>query len=624
MIVYHNTKSGFQYDVRDGKIDLVVEEAFRNKLQRKLPTKERESIWNSLEFMSNILQDDAIPNNAGVAVECQIPNTSKRIDFIITGRDDNNRDNVVIVELKQWKTAEITQKDGIVRTALGKGLRETNHPSYQAWSYAALLEDFNETVQDDNIGLAPCAYLHNYDEDDVIRNVFYQNYLEKAPVFLKRDREKLREFIKRYIKTGDEGESLYRIDKGKIRPSKQLSESLSNLLKGNQEFILVDEQKIVFETALSLTKQAQTMGKKVLIVEGGPGTGKSVIAINLLVEITRRELLVQYISRNQAPRDVYQSKLTGQMTKTRFSNMFQGSGSFTESPSNEFDALVVDEAHRLNLKSGMFQNKGENQIKEIINAAKCSIFLIDENQKIAMRDIGTKEEIIRHAKNAKAEIIQLELESQFRCNGSDAYLAFLDNLLQVRETPHNDLTDIDYEFIVCNSPIELQETIYKKNIERNSARMVAGYCWDWISANDKTAFDITFPQFGFQAQWNLREYGMLWIINPNSVKEVGCVHTAQGLEIDHVGVIVGPDLIVRDGEIITIPDKRSKMDSTIKGFKKLKKTNPQEAEQKAEQIIKNTYRTLMTRGAKSCSVWSVDPETNEWFKKHSTRKSPLY
>jgi superfamily II DNA or RNA helicase len=101
----------------------------------------------------------------------------------------------------------------------------------------------------------------------------------------------------------------------------------------------------------------------VLIVEGGPGTGKSVIAINLLVEITRRELLVQYISRNQAPRDVYQSKLTGQMTKTRFSNMFQGSGSFTESPSNEFDALVVDEAHRLNLKSGMFQNKGENQIK---------------------------------------------------------------------------------------------------------------------------------------------------------------------------------------------------------------------------------------------------------------------
>ncbi len=624
MIVYHSTKRGFLYDIGQGQIDLVVAEAFQTKLHRKLPEREKDSIWTSLEFMSGILQDDGIPDNAGVAIECQIPQTSKRIDFILTGRDDQQKDNVVIVELKQWKSAELTGKDGIVRTALGGGIRETNHPSYQAWSYAALLEDFNVTVQEEKITLNPCAFLHNYDEDSVIRNDFYSEYLNKAPVFLRRDREKLRSFIKQFVKFGDDGETLYRIDRGKIKPSKQLTESLASLLRNNHEFIMIDEQKVVYETALWLTAKAQTEGKKVLIVEGGPGTGKSVVAINLLVEITRREKLVQYISRNQAPRDVYQSKLTGQMTKSRFSMMFQGSGSFTATAKNEFDALIVDEAHRLNAKSGMFQNKGENQVKEIISAANCAVFFIDENQKISMRDIGTKDEILKHAKNLKAEVHQLQLESQFRCNGSDAYLLFLDNLLQVRSTAHTDLSDVEYDFAVCESPSELRDIIYEKNELKNSARMVAGYCWDWVSKKNSKLFDIVFPDYNFSAQWNLNTYGMLWIISKDSVREVGCIHTAQGLEIDYVGVLIGPDLIVRNGKVITVPGARSKMDSSIKGYKKLKKINPELAAAKSDQIIKNTYRTLMTRGAKGCYVWSTDSETNEWFKQAVNRRLPEY
>ena len=615
MIVYRSNKTGFQNDVDLGHIDLIIHNAFKEKLNRSTTEKEVESWWNSLRFMSSILNDKEIPDNTGVAIECQIPQTSKRIDFILTGKDADKKDNVVIVELKQWKSSEITEKDGIVKTALGKGLHETSHPSYQAWSYAAMLQDFSTTVQEENITLSPCAYLHNYENDTVIRNDFYKEYLDKAPVFLKRDADKLRDFIKKFVKTGDDGNVMFRIDAGKIRPSKQLSDSLVSLLKGNQEFIMLDEQKLVYETALWLTNQAKTEGKKVLIVEGGPGTGKSVVAINLIVEITKREMLTQYVTKNAAPRAVYQSRLTGTISRSRFAALFQSSGVFTDAKPNQFDALIVDEAHRLNAKSGMFQNKGENQIMEIIRTANCSIFFIDENQKVSMKDIGTKEEIKKQAKRMNAEVHELELSSQFRCNGSDAYLSFLDHLLQIRDTAHHDLTNINYDFKVCDSPSELRHLIFEKNKTNNSARMVAGYCWDWKSQKDTKALDIVFPEYNFGMQWNLATDSMLWIMKPDSVNEIGCIHTCQGLELDYIGVIFGEDLIVRDGIVLVDPAKRSKMDSSIKGYKKMLSEKPDEAKDVLRRIIKNTYRTLMTRGIKGCYVWSQDLETNNWLKK---------
>lgn len=615
MIIYRSTKAGFQDDVDKGQIDLVIGKAFSEKLHRRTSQKEVDSWWHSLRFMSSIISDKNIPENTGIAIECQIPQTSKRIDFILSGRGNDNKPNVIIVELKQWKSAELTGKDGIVRTALGKGLHETSHPSYQAWSYAALLQDFNATIQEDGINLSPCAYLHNYEEDTVIRNSFYKEYIDKAPVFLKRDAERLRDFIKSFVKTGDDGDIMYRIDSGKIRPSKQLADSLVSLLNGNREFIMIDEQKLVYETALGLTDRSKTEGKKVLIVEGGPGTGKSVVAINLIVELTRRERLVQYVTKNAAPRAVYQSKLTGTLSKSRFSALFQGSGVFTETQPDEFDTLIVDEAHRLNEKSGMFQNKGENQVMEIIRSARCSVFFIDEDQKVTMKDIGTKDEIRRHAKRMNAEVHELELSSQFRCNGSDAYLAFLDNLLQIRETAHTSIADLDYDFRVCNDPVELRNLIIEKNGENNSARLVAGYCWDWKSQKDAKAMDIVFPKYAFAMKWNLALDSMLWILKPDSINEIGCIHTCQGLELDYVGVIIGEDLIVRDGIVLVDPSKRSRMDSSIKGYKKLLVEKPEEAKELIRRIIRNTYRTLMTRGIKGCYVWAVDKETNEWLKR---------
>jgi uncharacterized protein len=616
MIVYQSTKKDFLRDASNG-----IEDVIKSKVHEKLNlnisvgSSEYNSWKNSLgDAMYKVMQTDKIPDDSGVAIEYSIPRTKNRIDFIITGEDDSGRENVVIIELKQWSDIHITDKDAIVTTRFKQGQCEELHPSYQAWSYASLLYGFNTTVYEQKLGLEPCAYLHNHIPNNVINNSFYQDYLQKAPAFCKGDKEKLQDFIAKFIKHGEKKKTLYRIDHGQIRPSKHLADTLVSMLRGNQEFIMIDDQKIIFETALSHTRKASASNKRVIIIEGGPGTGKSVVALNLLAATTRLGLNTQYVTKNSAPRGVFEAKLTGSFKKSEISNFLTGSGSFIHAEPNTFDSLIVDEAHRLNSKSGMFRNLGENQVKEIINAAKCSIFFIDEDQRVTWNDIGEKTEIEKWAAQSNITPEYFKLESQFRCGGSDGYLSWLDNILQIKNTANTNLADISYDFRVLESPSELRDLIFEKNEKENKARIVAGYCWDWISKKNKSLADITFPKYNFQMQWNLSSDGNVWIMAPTSVNQIGCIHTSQGLEVNYIGVIIGNDLVVRNGKVITNPAKRSQQDSSLKGYRKLLRTNPVEANRKADTLIKNTYRTLMSRGMKGCYVYCVDKETEQYLK----------
>jgi len=613
MIVYHSTKEEFHSDVNSNRIDDIILDTFKRATGRAVGESEIRSWRNSLPCMDRVLADPAIPNNTGVAIEFSIPTTSKRVDFILTGKKSNGDRTAIIVELKQWETAEATSMDGIVSTFVGGSMRDVSHPSYQAWSYAMLIEDFNESVREDPIHLHPCAFLHNYRHNDGISAKQYKEHLKLAPLFLKSDTEKLRDFIKQHVSSGDDGETMFRIRDGKIRPSKSLADHLASLLQGNQEFYMIDDQKVVYETAMSLARKSSKQQKNVLIVEGGPGTGKSVVAINLLVELTNQEQLVQYVTKNSAPRAVYESKLAGTLTKSRISNLFVGSGKFTETENGTFNTLIVDEAHRLNEKSGMFSNLGVNQVKEVIVSSNLSIFFIDQLQKVHWKDIGSIELIEHYAKELGADVTKLNLGSQFRCNGSDGYLAWLNNTLAISETANSTLENIDYEFKVCETPSELRDLIYERNQTNNKSRMVAGYCWDWITKKEPDSYDIEFPEFDFKARWNLTKDGMQWIIKPESVSEIGCIHTCQGLELDYVGVIIGDDFLVRNGQVVTSAENRSSNDSSIRGYKKLLKSSKDEALQKADEIIKNTYRTLMSRGQKGCFIYSADPETNAYL-----------
>ena len=616
MIIYQNNKTGFLRDAFSKDIEELVLRNYRARTGKAVARSEVRSWKESLLAVAKVLHDEAIPGDCGVAIEYGIPQTSKRIDVILTGESAEHVEQLIIIELKQWESARKTDRDGIVSTRFAQGQAEVNHPSYQAWSYASLLRNFNETVYEEGVALHPCAYLHNYTDDGVLTDFFYAHYVTLAPVFLKgeEERAKLRAFLKQHVRYGDRRSLLYRIDNGRIRPSKGLVESLTGMLAGKSEFVLVDDQKVVYESVLSVATQATAQSKEVVIVEGGPGTGKSVVAINLLVALTRRRLVAKYVTKNAAPRAVFESVLTGTHRKSQISNLFSGSGAFTETRANTFDALIVDEAHRLNEKSGLYGNLGNNQIQELIGAARCSIFFLDEDQRVTFKDIGERAEIERFARDAGVRVTTLQLGSQFRCNGSDGYLAWLDDTLGIRPTANDKLDRGEFDFRIFGSPEHLRREIVERNKSRNKARMVAGYCWDWRSRKNPVVRDVEIPEHAFAMRWNLTKDGGLWMVAPESVNEIGCIHTCQGLEVDYIGVIVGPDLVFRGGRVVAQPGMRSPHDKSLSGYKSLLKANPAEAERKAGLIVKNTYRTLMTRGMKGCYVYFTDKALEDFVR----------
>lgn len=622
MIIYESTTTGFLADVENEKIVDRLYDVYQKKIGRTSRSEIRS--WDhSLQRMSNVLRDREIPRDATVAIEFKIPNTGKRVDFIIAGNDGNN-DHAVIVELKQWETVQKNERlDAVVvETFVGGGTRQTTHPSYQAWSYASLIEDFNQDVREIPINLKPCAYLHNYliQENDPLTDNHYAEHIEKAPVFRKGEMAKLRSYIKKYIKYGDKNNIIFKIDNGRIKPSKSLQDSMANMLQGNEEFVMIDDQKVVYEQILYHAKSCISANEKgVYIVKGGPGTGKSVLAINLLVQMIQDDYFAMYVTKNSAPRDVYAAKLKGTMKKKSIDNLFKGSGSFHASDKNEFDVLIVDEAHRLNEKSGLFSNLGENQVKELMNSSKFSVFFIDEAQKVTMKDIGSMELIKQFADELGVKVFEGELASQFRCDGSDGYIAWLDDVLEIRETANENDLGMDYDFQILDSPNKLLDLIVEKNKVNNKARIVAGYCWDWISdgKNSQDVHDIIIPNNNFSISWNLGND--IWALSDTSVYEAGCIHTCQGLEFDYVGVIIGDDLRYENGRVITDYTKRARTDQSIKGIKKKMKEQPEIATKQVDQIIRNTYRTLMTRGQKGCYVYCTDEGLTEYLRERVQR-----
>lgn len=615
MIVYQATKREFLNHCHRDDIEKVVLTHFINATGYRAGAPEINAWKNSLLEMSKVLGDEEIPEDCSVGIEYQLPQSSKRIDFVIAGLDKDHQSRVVIVELKQWSESRRSDKDAIIWARRGgrSSEREGTHPSYQAWSYATFLEDFNSAVQQGGISLRPCAYLHNHPRNGEIDHPHYKRHIEKAPLFLEQDRARLQEFIRSHVRYGDSRNTLYIIDQGRISPSKSLSDNLVSLLKGNSSFVLIDEQKVAHEGILEAINRS-TDQKQVVVVQGGPGTGKSIIAINLLGALTAKGKNVRYVSKNAAPRAVYEAQLSGSFKKSRISNMFSGSGSFVDAEKDCFDVLLVDEAHRLNEKSGLYRNKGENQIKELIHAARCTVFFVDNNQQVTLLDIGHTDQIQDHSNQAKAQITELQLASQFRCGGSDGYLAWLDQVLQVSDSKADFSIDGNYDFRIIDSPTELHSLVQLKNRTNNKARVVAGYCWTWPSKKNSEAWDILIPEFDYKRRWNLDKDGSLWIVAPESVEEVGCIHTCQGLELDYVGVIIGPDMTLRNGKIVTDATKRASSDQSVKGLKALMKTDPQYASILADRIVKNTYRTLLTRGMKGCFVYCTDSELAEYLR----------
>lgn len=618
MIVYNNTKKQFVSDVRDNSIADKILDAIILKGLNAGQEREYNSWQNSMQFMRNIVDDPEIDNDVRIAIEYNIPLTSKRVDFIISGADSNGKDNIVIVELKQWQKADIVDDDMhySVRTYLANNQRIVCHPSYQAYSYSSFLYNYSQSIYDSDINLVPCAYLHNYQPEYkyILADEIYKQWYQEAPFFIKNEVDEFSAFVKKFItKRSSNGDILYLIDNGRLRPTKALQDSLASMVKGSQEFMLLDEQAVCFDMCLKTMLQCYSDNKKrTIIIQGGPGTGKSVLAINLLMEFINKKMNTSYVTKNSAPRNAFLKLLTQDDARryVDIKQLFRSPFGLSKCASNTYDCLIVDEAHRL-IKKMYGDWNGENQVKECIDASLLSIFLIDENQAVTTKDIGSIAEIKKWCSALNSRLIiteETKLISQFRCNGSDSYIQFIDDILQINdETISIDLSELNYEFKIFDDPDEMRSALREKNEINNKSRMVAGYCYDWDVKNGRGDFDIILGN-NFKAKWNL-EGDDIWAINPNSFEEVGCIHTAQGLEFDYVGVLIGKDLkynsttgkIETDQTAISRDDRSSGIRTSEKKI--------------AHRLILNTYKTLLTRGQKGCYVYCEDKSLRDFIRK---------
>lgn len=609
MLAYNETLKTFYSHINQN----VIEQMIIQKLGFNVGESERRSFRMSLPAIANALRNASIPEDVQVALEYKIPLTNRRIDFMIAGMDELGKDHIVICELKQWDEVEHTDMNDIV---IVKG-QEHVHPSWQAYTYGSTIANFNEYVENNNVEINTCTFLHNYKREyvDELCHEIYTEGLAKAQPFISDQYVELSNFVSKYIKYKSKKDLLFEIENGKIKPSKMLAESLASMLNGNKEYELLNEQRIVYSNLLKAIKQNQSENKKqVFIVRGGAGTGKSLICIQLLADLIKTKgLKTFYVTKSGYVRENYFSKLTKDVPQYNFlKTLFKGSSSFIDSINNEFDVLIVDEAHRLTEKTKQsWFYKGENQIKEIIHASKTSVFFIDETQNIDIKDFGTIENIVKYAKELNAEIHVEDkyiLKSQFRCNGSDDYIAWIEDILYNKEYIPSGI-NVDYDIQVIDDIIEWKDLIISKNsLSTTPSRMLSGDVFEWKSMNDKTAIDIIIGDF--QAQWNKTK---AFATDPKSINEVGCIHTSQGMEFEYVGLIIADDLIYRNNQVLTDYTKHPEGATEFKR-PHAKKINIADVSV-IDKIIRNTYKVLFTRGQKGCYLYVMDKELGKYLKK---------
>jgi DUF2075 family protein len=608
MITYKEKLGVFREDLNNNKIV----DKIKSLLKIDVSDSESKNIKNSLSEVAKIL-DHRFSSSLDVGIEYTIPLTAKkRIDFLINGTDENGQENLIIIELKSWDKVIKTDFPSVIHLSKNE---ERAHPSWQAYSYASIINHFNEAIETFKINLIPLAFLHEYKPEHLnqIKDPIYNDILKLAPVFIKTEYEDLRLFISKYIKKPSHLNILYEIDNGKIKPSKMLIESISNMLNGNETYTLLDEQKVIHEKLFKIAKKATTSkdnDKHVIIVEGGAGTGKSLIAINLLSKLLDRGKTSFYVSKSSYLRESYfKSLIKGQYEKEFLKTLFKSSGDFINSLSNELNVLIVDESHRLTARTKRsYLYSGENQVKEIINAAKVSIFFIDEKQQIDIKDIGTIEEIKKWAKFYNAKIYHddsFKLKSQFRCKGSNEYIDFLDHIIYGAETPSG---KFDFEIKVFDNMIDLKNTIIEKNKFKPS-RIISGDVFPWMSRDRKHREFMDIRIEDFQAQWNKHKN---YAANPLSINEVGCIHTSQGMEFDYVGVIIGKDLLYREGKVITDYNQHPLKAGEFRRAHK-QKINPNDGEI-IDKLVRNTYRVLLQRGLRGAYLYIMDDELKRFIK----------
>lgn len=630
-------------------------DSYRNSSQYRAWT-------HSLQYLSRELLMAQIRNDCGVLIEYKLPATSRRVDFIITGHDAEDKPGFVIIELKQWSEAKaVKDKPGVVVANLsGHFVGETNHPSYQAWSYRMFLDNMLDNVQKYHLNSKACACMHNYayqgpNKDDLAVSP-NDNLVRTTPIFGKHNGQELGQFVHNVVGHGNGTQIMKMLADGKVVPSKGLADAVCQMFDEvkSQAFILIDEQKTAYETIMRAVR-SKSGPKRCVIISGGPGTGKSVVAISALVNILR-EFMEDDVRRNVrfvAPTSSFRTAMTsvlssgGKSREQRKENrrlakyLFSGSMSFfipdakdpkkNAIPSNQYHCLICDEAHRLHSYQNMY--RGKNQIEDIIQAAKVSVFFVDDNQSLRPSDIGSVESIRLSAQKYSAQVEQVDLSAQFRCRGAEGFLNWLAVVLGLSDAASNahatGWNRQEFDFDIVDTPEEVLEFVKEKNrlarlnpIEGRTvipgARLLAGYAWPWTKDGNDNG-EVKDVDLGtVNLAWNNRRASYRWAIETSEQvkQEVGCVHTSQGLEFDWIGVFIGNDLLYRNGTLCTDTDHYF----DVGGKKGLGKTK-QERDKNLLKYVCRCYRVLLSRGVRGARVYCCDKELREYLKQQLARIS---
>jgi uncharacterized protein len=607
-----------------------INDSVRNQIADKLsaafftyyrykPSPQEANSWrNSLRAVAQLL-DHSKMHDHGILLEYQLPLSSKRLDCMICGRDSVSADRAVIVELKQWERCDPAVPEKLVSSWVAGRKREILHPSVQVGQYQQYLEDTHSAFYEGEqpVNLSSCSYLHNYSRiaDDPLFAPKFDEVLKGHPVFDADGALTLRDYLRERLEGGNGRPVLERVEQSTYRPSKKLMEHVAETIAGRSPWVLLDEQLVVFEKILSTAKTGLDARKKqIVIVHGGPGTGKSVLAINLLAELLRGGLNAHYATGSKAFTETLWSVL-GSRSKA----LFKYFNSYGGAEFNSVDILICDESHRIRETSNSRFTPKERratqpQITELLKAAKVSVFFIDDRQVVRPNEIGSTAHIKEHAAAMGAELSEFELEVQFRCAGSDGFVNWINNTLGIERTANVIWDGAEgFDFRIVGSAPALEEAIRERAKEGHSARVAAGFCWPWSKprpdgtlVDDVVIGDYRRPWDAKPGDWKLAPgipSAALWATDPNGIDQIGCVYNIQGFELDYIGVIWGPDLRYNFDQQQWIGDREASADNVVK-----------RAKGQFVDLVKNTYRVLLSRGLKGCYVYFMDKKTEEFVR----------
>jgi len=620
--LYEGSSDDFISDAVHDRIADKLRAAYSAAYRGEAPRSEVQSWRNSLQALSAVLEQGSFKRH-GVLLEYELPLTSKRLDCLLTGKSAAGSYEATIIELKQWERCQQGDAEGVV-TFVGGGSRDVLHPAVQVGQYRNYLGDYQPVFYEDKepIGLRACAYLHNYSPtpDDALFADQYQSFLSQCPVFTLNQVGRVTHFLRENLATGDDQHALRKILETAFRPSKKLLQHVGRLLEGRPEYVLLDEQLVAFERVLAVARRARTKEKKtVVIIRGGPGTGKSVIALNLLARLSAEELNAHYVTGSRAFTETLK-RVVGARAQEQVKNF----SSYMYADANFVDVMVCDEAHRMWEKSRSRQHKstGKLQIEELIHASRATIFFIDDRQAVRPDEIGTAEYVKCYANASGCDVFDYKLQAQFRCAGSAGFVNWIENTLDIEKTASILWNpDDEFDFCIVSSPGALDEIIRSKVGAGFTARIIAGFCWPWSDPlrDGNLVEDVVVD--GLHRAWNAKPgaghikrgipKASLWAYDPRGIDQIGCVYTAQGFEFDYVGVIFGPDLVYRPG-VGWIGQREHSFDGVVK-----------RSRGNFEALIKNTYRVLFSRAMKGCYVYFMDKATETFFRSRMDFSVPI-